>query len=189
MNGYENHLEKGKEILRNLINNGCEAYIIGDAVCKTILQIPFSEVDITTNATPDVIKGIFSFTKVEDESPGAVRLYYSGYEFTVSTFRAAQFKDKRQPKRMHYSRSFHEELANRDFTANAIAMTFGVNLPMLTKVLKIFKGASSGLSARRESGFPRTRSACLSLSGWLASWDLESRKGRSRRCAPNRACF
>ena len=46
-----------------VINNGCEAYIIGDAVCKTILQIPFSEVDITTNATPDVIKGIFSFTK------------------------------------------------------------------------------------------------------------------------------
>ena len=128
MNGYEDHLEKGKEILRILINNGCEAYIIGDAVCKTILQIPFSEVDITTNATPDVVKGIFSHVKVEDEGPGVVRLYYSGYEFTVSTFRAANFKDKRQPKRMHYSRSFHEELANRDFTVDAIAMTYGGKL-------------------------------------------------------------
>lgn len=152
MNGYENHLEKGKEILRNLINNGCEAYIIGDAVCKTILQIPFSEVDITTNATPDVIKGIFSFTKVEDESPGAVRLYYSGYEFTVSTFRAAQFKDKRQPKRMHYSRSFHEELANRDFTANAIAMTFGGKL---TDAYKGFEDIQRRVV--RSIGSPRIR--------------------------------
>ncbi|MCK9536277.1 MAG: hypothetical protein M0R05_01595 [Bacilli bacterium] len=128
MNGNEHYLEKGKEILRILINNGCEAYIIGDAVCKTILQIPFCEISITTNATPDVIKGIFSYTKITEEGLGAVRLYYSGYEFIVSTFRAANFKDKRNPKRMHYSKSFHEELANRDFTLNAIAMTYGGKL-------------------------------------------------------------
>jgi len=128
VNDNDNYLEKGKEVLRALINNGCEAYIIGDAVCNTILQIPFCEVEITTNATPDIIKGIFSYTKVEDEGIGVVRLYYSGYEFILRTFRNANFNDKRDPKRRHYSKIFHEELANRDFTLNAIAMTYGGKL-------------------------------------------------------------
>ena len=64
------HLERGKEILKILINNGCEAYLIGEAVCNTILEIPFEEVEITTSATPDMVKGIFAEYKVEKESDG-----------------------------------------------------------------------------------------------------------------------
>ena len=81
------HLERGKEILKILINNGCEAYLIGEAVCNTILNLPFQEVEVTTSATPDMVKGIFNEHKVEDEADGYVRLYYLGYQFLIGTFK------------------------------------------------------------------------------------------------------
>jgi tRNA nucleotidyltransferase (CCA-adding enzyme) len=117
-------LDKGKEVLKILINNGCEAYLIGDVVYNTIMQNPIFEVEITTNATPDMVKGIFSLAKVEPEAEGRVRLFYNGYEFVISTFRVAEkHRDNRVPLRVHYSKDLHDELACRDFTISAIAMS------------------------------------------------------------------
>lgn len=125
----EQYLEKGKEVLKILINNGCEAYLIGGAVCNTILDLPFKEIEVTTNATPDMVKGIFAQAKAEDEGEGAVRLTYMGYEFLVSTFRLEEkYRDDRTPMRLHYSKNLKDELANRDFTINAIAMSYGGKL-------------------------------------------------------------
>lgn len=125
----EQYLEKGKEVLKILINNGCEAYMIGEAVCNLIKGSPFNKIDITTNATPDMIKGIFANAKVEDEKEGAVRLTYMGYTFIVSTFRLEEkFKDNRKPLRLHYSKNLKDELAACDFTINAIAMSYGGKL-------------------------------------------------------------
>lgn len=129
MNSMEQYLEKGKEVLKILINNGCEAYLIGGAVCNTILDLPFKEIEVTTNATPDMVKGIFAQAKAEDEGEGAVRLTYMGYEFLVSTFRLEEkYRDDRTPMRLHYSKNLKDELANRDFTINAIAMSYGGKL-------------------------------------------------------------
>jgi len=129
MQQFEQYLEKGKEVLKILINNGCEAYLIGGAVCNTILQIPFDEIDVTTNATPDMVKGIFSQAKVEDETDGSVRLFYSGYQFVISTFRIEdKHRDNRRPSKIHYSKNLHDELACRDFSINAIAMSYGGKL-------------------------------------------------------------
>lgn len=125
----ENYLEKGKEVLKVLINNGCEAYMIGEAVYNLIQGLPFSKIDITTNATPEMVKGIFANAKVEDEHEGAVRLTYMGYIFIVSTFRLEEkFKDNRTPMRWHYSKNLKDELAARDFTISAIAMSYGGKL-------------------------------------------------------------
>lgn len=118
------HLERGKEILKILINNGCEAYLVGEAVCNTILNLPFEEVEITTSATPDMVKGIFNEHKVEDETDGYVRLYYLGYQFLIGTFKkGVKYRDNRRPLRIHYSKSLHDDLSTRDFTINAIAMS------------------------------------------------------------------
>jgi tRNA nucleotidyltransferase (CCA-adding enzyme) len=118
------HLERGKEILKILINNGCEAYLIGEAVCNTILNLPFQEVEVTTSATPDMVKGIFNEHKVEDEADGYVRLYYLGYQFLIGTFKKGiKYRDNRRPLRIHYSKSLHDDLSTRDYTINAIAMS------------------------------------------------------------------
>ncbi|MGD9605617.1 MAG: hypothetical protein AB7V00_05675 [Bacilli bacterium] len=149
----EQYLDKGKEVLKILINNGCEAYLIGDVVCNTIMQIPFLEVEITTNATPDMVKGIFSLAKVEPETEGRVRLFYNGYEFVVSTFRVAEkHRDNRSPLRIHYSKDLHDELACRDFTINAIAMS---HAGKLTDAYKGFEDIQKKLI--KTIGNPRIR--------------------------------
>lgn len=125
----EQYLERGKEVLKILINNGCEAYMIGEAVYNLIKGSTFDVIDITTNATPEMIKGIFEKAKVEDAKEGSVRLTYMGYVFIIRTFRLEEkFKDNRTPIRLHYSKNLKDELAACDFTINAIAMSYGGKL-------------------------------------------------------------
>lgn len=119
----EEYVNKGKEMLRILINNGFEAYFVGKYVRDRIMQFPVDEIEINTNATPDAIKGIFAFTKVEDGRNGIVNIMYSGYDFFVSTFRLEDYRDKRAPVKIHYSKNLLDDLSNRDFSINAMVMS------------------------------------------------------------------
>lgn len=119
----EEYINKGKEVLRILINNGYEAYFVGKFVRDRIMQLPITEIEINTNATPDAIKGIFAFTKVEDARNGLIRVMYSGYDFFLSTFHLEEYKDKRTPVRIHYSKNLLDDLSSRDFSINAIVMS------------------------------------------------------------------
>jgi len=120
MNDY---LEKGKEILQLLIRNGFEAYFIGDVVRANIMNLPFEDVEINTSATPDALKGIFSFTKVEPFTEATVKVKYYSYDFYISTFRTDKHKGRRDPELIHYSKNLLDDLKCRDFTINAIAMS------------------------------------------------------------------
>ena len=119
----EEYVNKGKEILRILINNGFEAYFVGKFVRDRIMQLPIDEIEINTNATPDAIKGIFAFTKVEDARNGLIRVMYSGFDFFLSTFHLEEYKDKRTPVRIHYSKNLLDDLSSRDFSINAMVMS------------------------------------------------------------------
>lgn len=119
----EDYVNKGKEVLRILINNGFEAYFVGKMVRNKIMQLPIDEIEINTNATPDAIKGIFSFTKVEDAKNGLIKVMYSGYDFFLSTFHLEEYKDRRTPVRIHYSKNLLDDLSSRDFSINAMVMS------------------------------------------------------------------
>ena len=118
-----NYLDRGKEILKILISNGYEAYFIGGVVRSAILGVDCDLVDITTSATPDAVKLIFSSSKITDYKPGSIKMVYEGYSFVLSTFRKEEYSDRRTPIRYHYSKSLLEDLSRRDFTMNAIAMS------------------------------------------------------------------
>lgn len=119
----EKRIEKGKEIIKTLINSGYEAYFIGEYVRNTIIGIPFETIEITTNAIPSKVAEIFSFAKVTLTEHGAELLYY-GHDFLISTFRLDEdYSDKRDPIKQHYSKNLLDELARRDFTINALAMS------------------------------------------------------------------
>lgn len=117
------YITKGKEILKILINNGFEAYFVGEVVRNNIMKIPFNEVEITTSATPEAVKGIFEFTKNEVINEGSVNVVYYGYEFKISTFRIQDYKDKRTLAKVHYSKNLNDDLKSRDYTIDAIAMS------------------------------------------------------------------
>ncbi|HHU55840.1 MAG TPA: hypothetical protein GXZ48_04035 [Acholeplasmataceae bacterium] len=119
----EEYLNKGKEILKLLVRNGFEGYIIGDAVRQSIMSLPYNEIEINTSATPDALKGIFEFTKVEPFNENMLKIKYYGYDFYISTFRLNKHKDRKAPSQIHYSKNLNDDLACRDFTINTIAMS------------------------------------------------------------------
>jgi|LFRM01.1.fsa_nt_gb tRNA nucleotidyltransferase (CCA-adding enzyme) len=145
------HIELGKELLKILIGKGCEAYMIGEAVCYYILGLPIREVEIATSATAEMVKGIFQDYRTEDEN-GYVRLYYRGYDFLIGTFKRVDYRDDRTPLRMHYSKNLHDEVSARDFTINSIAMS------PAEKYTDIYRGYEDLQKKRIKTiGNPKTR--------------------------------
>lgn len=150
----EDYLNKGKEIVKILINNGFEAYFIGEVVRNKALERPITEIEINTSATPDAIRGIFDFTKVEEYSEGVIKVMYHSYVFFISTFRLEEYKDKRTPVKIHYSKNLLDDLSSRDFTINAFAMSHS------GKITDAYNGFDDMRKRRiRMIGKPRVRFA------------------------------
>ena len=113
---------QGLEILNILHNNSFEAYFVGGAVRDYLLQVPVSDIDITTNARPEEIAKLFSDVTMEGKKYYSCRIHSNGYTYEVTTFRKdISYQDHRHPI-TELANSLEEDLTRRDFTINAIAM-------------------------------------------------------------------
>lgn len=125
MNEY---ISVGKKVLKMLLNNGYEAYFIGEAVRNSILKKNVEKVEIITNATNDNIKKIFQEYYQENYENEVIIIEYENYIFTIHTFCANDILDKSAVLNKHYSKSLLDDLSTRDFTINAIAMGYNGKL-------------------------------------------------------------
>ncbi len=122
-NKYKFKLPKSvKKVLQALVDCGYEAYIVGGCVRDLILDIEPNDFDITTNATPQQIKGIFSKTIDTGIKHGTVTAVVDGECFEITTFRIdGKYLDCRHPESVTYTRNLSDDLLRRDFTINAMA--------------------------------------------------------------------
>lgn len=117
-----------KQILKKLAVNNFEAYIVGGCVRDLLLgKIP-DDWDITTNAKPEQIKKIFPKSFYENKFLTVTVLTESESlklrEVEITTFRSeAKYTDKRHPDEIKVAKTLKEDLARRDFTINAIALS------------------------------------------------------------------
>ncbi|MBO5712256.1 MAG: CCA tRNA nucleotidyltransferase [Acholeplasmatales bacterium] len=96
-----------KDVILKLNNKGYEAYLVGGAVRDAIMEYPVSDYDLTTNASLDDLRLIFSEDKVKTYSSGkTVTIVRNKEAVEVTPFRGA---------------NLYEDLSLRDFTINAIA--------------------------------------------------------------------
>ena len=117
------YLNKGKEVLKAIMNNGYEAYFIGDVVIKFILKKNTTRVDIVTSAQVQVIQNIFKDHEITKITDSGLTLTHAGYVFNIQTFVQAEGTDDNTLLSKHYSKNLMDDLANRDYTINAIAMS------------------------------------------------------------------
>lgn len=112
-----------KTVADELNKNGYEAYFVGGCVRDDIMGNKPHDFDITTNASPDETKKVFSDYKtiLTGEKHGTVTVVSEGENIEVTTYRIdGKYSDSRHPESVVFTPNVTEDLARRDFTMNAI---------------------------------------------------------------------
>ena len=112
-------------ILDELEKAGYKAYIVGGAVRDMLMgKIPH-DYDITTSAHPEDIKRVFKGKCVTfAEKYGTITVRYGLEECEITTFRKERgYSDSRHPEEVEWADTIEEDLARRDFTINAMALS------------------------------------------------------------------
>lgn len=118
-------MKQAAEILNVLEKSGFEAYLVGGCVRDTLMERPFHDTDITTNALPEQIIEVFRNYKTIPTGikHGTVTVISEGVPYEITTYRIdGQYSDSRRPDSVEFTSSLREDLARRDFTINAVAM-------------------------------------------------------------------
>lgn len=108
-------------MLKRLQEEGFSSYFVGGCVRDMILNIPYKDIDIATQARPDEIISIFKDEcKIKEMGKSFGVVLVDGIE--VATFRKDRyfgFDDKKVE--IKYADTIEEDLARRDLTINSIA--------------------------------------------------------------------
>lgn len=108
------------EIVRKLVRAGYIAYFAGGWVRDYVMKHPSSDVDIATNAPPEIILDLFPRTNLVGLAFGVVIVSVNGHQFEVSTFRRdISYTNGRKPDRIELAGP-EEDAKRRDFTINGM---------------------------------------------------------------------
>jgi len=128
-------------VAQKLQKAGFEAWIVGGCVRDLLLKRTPNDWDITTNATPEEIQGLFENTFYTNEF-GTVGVVNDATEeqklkiIEVTPYRLeGKYSDARRPDSVIFSQKIEEDLKRRDFTVNALAYN-----PKSDSLLDLYEG-------------------------------------------------
>lgn len=114
-------------ITERLEKAGFEAYVVGGCIRDLLLSREPKDWDVTTNATPEDIQGLFENTFYTNVF-GTVGVVNDGVEnpalkvIEVTPYRTeGKYSDARRPDEVQWSKHLSDDLKRRDFTINALA--------------------------------------------------------------------
>ena len=119
-----------RNTLECLEEAGYEAWCVGGCVRDSLLGREPEDWDVTTSALPEETMTVFG----GDAFPtgvqhGTVTVRRGGRSVEVTTYRVdGTYHDHRRPDSVTFTRSLEEDLARRDFTVNAMAMSLAGEL-------------------------------------------------------------
>ncbi len=125
--------ETVSRVTETLEKAGFEAYLIGGCVRDLFLGKTPKDWDVTTNAKPDEITGLFPKTFYENEY-GTVGVVNEDEKdpaleiVEVTPYRTeSEYSDSRRPDSVSFDATLEDDLKRRDFTMNAIALNLSKN--------------------------------------------------------------
>ncbi|MBO5374744.1 MAG: HD domain-containing protein [Clostridia bacterium] len=132
-------LSKGAEkAIKMLTHSGYEAYSVGGAIRDLLMEKEANDFDVTTSATPEEMKTVFSSERLIETGikHGTLTVVIEGESVEITTYRLdGDYDDNRHPKSVEFTRSLSEDLSRRDFTVNALAYN-----PISETLVDLFNG-------------------------------------------------
>ncbi len=124
------------KIVKNLQDEGFEAYFAGGYVRDMLLGIESKDIDIVTSATPDQVEKIFTKTVPIGKQFGIILVVQDEKKYEVATFRReSDYLDRRRPSKITFSDA-KTDATRRDFTINGLFFD-----PVSNKVIDFVSGA------------------------------------------------
>lgn len=112
-----------EEILNKFNKSGFQIYIVGGSVRDLLMGRPVHDFDFTTDAKPEEILKLFP-DGFYDNKFGTVGIQVDNQVFEVTTMRKeGVYQDFRHPGEISWTNKIEEDLARRDFTINALALS------------------------------------------------------------------
>jgi len=148
------------EVVRQLQDEGYEAYIVGGSVRDLLLGKVPKDYDVATDAIPEEVKTVFPRCRLIGRRFRLAHVRMNGTLIEVATFRGPQISDDDDRKhsngrilRDNVWGSLEEDAVRRDFTINALFLD-----PVRNEIMD-FVGGYSDLSERKLQliGDARTR--------------------------------
>lgn len=109
-----------RDLARRLREQGHTAYFAGGCVRDLLRGKVPKDIDIATDARPEVVQKIFPRTYAVGAHFGVIVVLENGFQFEVATFRSdGAYLDGRHPVEVHFANA-EEDAARRDFTINGM---------------------------------------------------------------------
>lgn len=110
-----------KELAELYKRNGHQLFMVGGSVRDYLLNIPLTDMDLVTDATPIEEKSFLENADYTFERFGTVKLKYKNVKFDIATFRKeAGYVDLRHPNVVEFCKDIKEDFPRRDITINAL---------------------------------------------------------------------
>lgn len=114
-------------IISRLEAFGHRADIVGGCVRDRLLNKEPGDYDITTDATPDEMREIFSDMRTIDTGikHGTLTVLVDSVPYEITTYRLdGEYSDNRHPDKVSFTRKLSDDLSRRDFTVNAMCYNY-----------------------------------------------------------------
>ena len=112
-----------KDILIKIKEAGYVAYLVGGSSLDEYFNLPYTDIDIATSATPQQISQLFDVVSKQGEMFGNVKIQYQNLKAELTTFRIETYiYPSVYPKILRFSSNVKEDSYRRDFTINALYM-------------------------------------------------------------------
>jgi tRNA nucleotidyltransferase (CCA-adding enzyme) len=109
-----------EKIYHKLVDSGYKAYLAGGCVRDALLNKQANDLDLATDATPEMIEKLFPKTVAVGKAFGVMLVIEEGISFEVATFRSdGSYADGRRPDSVVFTTP-EEDALRRDFTVNAL---------------------------------------------------------------------
>jgi len=176
-------LESVRPLVERFDAAGFRLYLVGGVVRDAVLGRPlFQDLDFTTDARPEdtlgLVEGWADSVWTQGQRFGTIGFQKDGHRYEVTTHRGEAYRPESRKPAVTFASAVEEDLARRDFTVNAMALSLGVGGGVTAHLIDPFGGVDD-LAAHRlrtplapEESFSDDPLRMLRAARFIAGYDL-----------------